>query len=59
MDKKCRRVFSELISFCMQSGEKLMFFRNKDIVNLSDLYSIYKRMGNYSEPPHKDLIGLT
>ena len=44
MDKKCRRVFSELISFCMQSGEKLIFYRNKDIVNLSDLYSIYKRM---------------
>lgn len=44
MDKKCRRIYSELISFCMQSGEKLMFFRNKDIVNLSDLYSIYKRM---------------
>ena len=44
MDKKCRRIYNQLISLFAQTGEQLMFFRDNDIENLTDLYSIYKRM---------------
>ena len=44
MDKKCRRIYNQLISLFAQTGEQLMFFRENDIVNLTDLYSIYKKM---------------
>ena len=44
MDKKCRRIYHKLISLFAQTGEQLMFFRDNDIENLTDLYSIYKRM---------------
>lgn len=44
MDNKCRRIYNKLISLFAQTGEQLMFFRENDIANLSDLYSIYKKM---------------
>ena len=44
MDKKCRRIYHKLISLFAQTGEQLMFFRDNDIENLTDLYSIYKKM---------------
>ena len=44
MDNKCRRIYNKLISLFAQTGEQLMFFRENDIVNLSDLYSVYKKM---------------
>ena len=44
MDKKCRRIYYKLISLFAQTGEQLMFFRDNDIENLTDLYSIYKKM---------------
>ena len=44
MDKKCRRIYHNLISLFAQTEEQLMFFRDNDIENLTDLYSIYKRM---------------
>ena len=44
MDKKCRRIYNQLISLFAQTEEQLMFFRENDIVNLTDLYSIYKKM---------------
>ena len=44
MDNKCRRIYYKLISLFAQTGEQLMFFRDNDIENLTDLYSIYKRM---------------
>lgn len=44
MDNKCRRIYNKLISLFAQTGEQLMFFRENDIENLSDLYSIYKKM---------------
>ena len=44
MDNKCRRIYNQLISLFAQTGEQLIFFRENDIENLSDLYSIYKKM---------------
>ena len=44
MDNKRRRIYNKLISLFAQTGEQLMFFRENDIANLSDLYSIYKKM---------------
>nr|WP_316620847.1 hypothetical protein [uncultured Ruminococcus sp.] len=44
MDNKCRRIYHKLISLFAQTEEQLMFFRDNDIENLTDLYSIYKRM---------------
>lgn len=44
MDNKCRRIYHNLISLFAQTEEQLMFFRDNDIENLTDLYSIYKRM---------------
>lgn len=44
MDNKCRRIYYKLISLFAQTGEQLMLFRDNDIENLTDLYSIYKRM---------------
>ena len=44
MDDKCRCIYNKLISLFAQTGEQLTFFRENDIENLSDLYSIYKKM---------------
>ena len=44
MDNKCRRIYHNLISLFAQTEEQLMFFRDNDIENLTDLYSIYKKM---------------
>ena len=44
MDDKCRCIYNKLISLFAQTGEKLTFFRENDIENLFDLYSIYKKM---------------